>query len=84
MEITARILEELCHESVPRVTVFNKIDLLDPERLEFLRSHHPQAVFVSAAAKLGLEDLKRRMLEHYEAGRFAEGAGAERADGNLG
>jgi GTP-binding protein HflX len=84
MEITARILEELCHESVPRVTVFNKIDLLDPERLEFLRSHHPQAVFVSAAAKRGLDELKARMLEHYEAGRFADESGAARADGNLG
>jgi len=75
MEITARILGELCPESVPRVTVFNKIDLLDPERLEYLRSHHPQAVFVSAEAKLGLDALKDRMLEHYEAGRFAEALG---------
>ena len=81
MEITARILGELCHESVPRVTVFNKIDLLDPERLEHLRGHHPQAVFVSAAAKLGLDELKGRMLEHYEAGRFAE-TGGTRADGS--
>jgi GTP-binding protein HflX len=81
MEITARILEELCPETVPRVTVFNKIDLLDPERLEFLRGHNPGAVFVSAAAKLGLDELKERMLEHYEAGRFAEAAGTAQADG---
>ena len=82
MEITARILGDLCHESVPRVTVFNKIDLLDPERLEYLRGHHPQAVFVSAAAKRGLDELKERMLEHYEAGRFAD-AGGTQAEGNL-
>jgi GTP-binding protein HflX len=72
MEITARILEELCPESVPRVTVFNKIDLLEAERLEFLRAHHPQAVFVSAERKLGLDALKDRIREFYDQGQFAQ------------
>ena len=76
MQITSRILAELVPETVPRVTVFNKIDLLDPERLEVLRGHHPQAVFVSAEAKLGLDALKRRMQEHYDAGVFGDARGA--------
>jgi GTPase len=72
MEITARILGELCPGEVPRVTVFNKIDLLAPERLEFLKAHHPQAVFVSAEGKIGLDGLKDRIREFYDQGRFAQ------------
>ncbi|HKP95965.1 MAG TPA: GTPase HflX [Fibrobacteria bacterium] len=71
MEITARILEELCPADVPRVTVFNKIDLLEPERLDFLRAHHPQAVFISAEGKLGIDALKERIREFYDQGQFA-------------
>ena len=42
--------------TVPRVTVFNKIDLIDPERLEFLKVHHPQTIFISAEEKIGLDE----------------------------
>ncbi len=72
MEITARILSELCPAEVPRMTVFNKIDLLAAERLEFLRAHHPQAVFISAEGKLGLDPLKDRIREFYDQGKFAD------------
>ena len=71
MEITARILEELCPGDVQRVAVFNKIDLLEPERLEFLKAHHPQAVFISAEAKIGIDPLKERIREFYDQGKFA-------------
>jgi GTP-binding protein HflX len=74
MEITARILAELCPADVPRMTVFNKIDLLEAERLEFLRAHHPQAVFISAEGKLGLDPLKERIREFYDQGQFANSA----------
>jgi GTP-binding protein HflX len=74
MEITAKILEELCDAEVQRVLVFNKIDLLAAERLEFLRAHHSQAVFISAEAKIGLDDLRVRMREFYDQGKFASAA----------
>ncbi|MEO7424085.1 MAG: GTPase HflX [Fibrobacteria bacterium] len=74
MEITARILAELCPADVPRMTVFNKIDLLAADRLEFLRAHHPQAVFISAEGKLGLDPLKERIREFYDQGQFANSA----------
>ena len=61
MEITARILNELEITEAPRLTVFNKIDLLDPERLQSLREHHVDAVFVSAEKKTGLEQLRERL-----------------------
>jgi len=71
MEITARILEELCPGDVQRIPVFNKIDLLAPERLDFLQAHHPQAVFISAEAKIGMDALKERIREFYDQGKFA-------------
>lgn len=61
MEITARILDELGATGAPRLTVFNKIDLLEAERLDSLREHHPEAVFTSAGEKIGLEDLRERL-----------------------
>ncbi len=63
MEITARILEELGVTEAPRLLVFNKIDLLEPERLEFLRERFPEAAFVSAEGKIGLEDLCEKLAE---------------------
>jgi len=84
MEITAGILSELCDAEVPRMTVFNKIDLLPPERLDFLKAHHPQALFISAEAKLGLAELKERIREHYDQGRFASASEETAVSGNAG
>ncbi len=71
MEITAKILSELCPEETDRLTVFNKIDLLSEERLEFLKLHHPQAIFVSAQTKINLDDLRIRLGEYYDQSHFA-------------
>ena len=61
MEITARILNELGVTEAPRLLVFNKIDLIEPERLGFLREQYPDASFVSAENKIGLEELRDRL-----------------------
>jgi GTP-binding protein HflX len=61
MEITAKILEELGITETPRLAVFNKCDLLDPERIEALKIQHPEAVFVSAEKKIGLEEVRERL-----------------------
>jgi GTP-binding protein HflX len=37
--------------------VFNKIDLLDRERLDALRHEHPDALFTSAHSGAGLDEL---------------------------
>jgi GTP-binding protein HflX len=81
MEITARILTEMGTADIPRITVFNKIDSLDQERLDFLKAHHPQAIFISAEKKIGLEELKTRMGELYDKGRFAAATEADKAAG---
>lgn len=71
MEITAKILTELCPEATARVTVFNKIDLLSAERLEYLQLHHPDCLFVSAGGKVGLDSLRERICEFYDQSHFA-------------
>jgi GTP-binding protein HflX len=63
METTARILTELGITDTPRLLVFNKIDLLEAERVEALREAFPDAVFVSAESKLGLDALRDRLAE---------------------
>ncbi len=54
-------LEEIGAGGRPRLLVVNKIDLLDRERVEELRLHHPRAVLVSAATGDGLEELRERI-----------------------
>jgi GTP-binding protein HflX len=63
MEITARILTELGIVDTPRLTVFNKVDRLEPEHADSLREHYADAVFVSAEQKTGLEALRERLRE---------------------
>jgi GTP-binding protein HflX len=70
MEITARILIELGVVETPRITVFNKIDLLEPERLHFLREHHPEAVFIAAEKKTGVDQLRNRLCGAYDRAAF--------------
>src|SRR6059058_1326540 len=54
-------LEEIGAGARPRLLIVNKIDLLDRERVEELRLHHPRAVLVSAATGEGLEELRERV-----------------------
>jgi GTP-binding protein HflX len=83
MEITARILEELGITETPRLIVFNKCDLLEPERIETLKIQHPEAVFVSAEKKQGLEELRDRLRAACDLAAQEDGAdmpGAERPE----
>ncbi len=71
METTARVLKELHTEDIPRLTVFNKIDSLTLERLDFLKVHYPQGIYISAARKEGTDVLRRRIEEIYDDARIA-------------
>ncbi len=72
METTAKILKELKTDHILRLTVFNKIDLLSPERVNFMQVHYPEAMFVSADQKIGLQELRARIEEIYTHGGFAK------------
>jgi GTPase len=55
------VLEEIGAGSSPRILVLNKADLIDAERREELRFHHPDGVVVSAETGEGLEALRERV-----------------------
>lgn len=80
MEITARILNELGITETPRLTVFNKIDLLEPERLAALREQHPDALFISAEGKIGMEELRDRLREACDHAAWEEAQAAAQAE----
>ena len=55
------VLQEIGAGESPRVLVLNKIDLVDEQTLHELRLRHPEAVPVSAAGGVGLEQLAERI-----------------------
>jgi GTP-binding protein HflX len=63
------VLEEIGAGEIPRLTVLNKIDLLDPQARRRLQNGNPQAVLVAARTGEGLEELEARIAAFF-AGRF--------------
>lgn len=43
--------------------VFNKVDRVDSEALSIAQQEYPQAVFISATQRLGLETLRQRLVQ---------------------
>ncbi|NJM57556.1 MAG: GTPase HflX, partial [Synechococcales cyanobacterium RU_4_20] len=61
------ILSEMPVTPGPILLVLNKVDAVDQDRLEEAKEEYPQALFVSARDRLGLETLRQRLsqLVHY-------------------
>lgn len=57
IEVVESTLDELGIENVKSVLVFNKIDLLDPEKLIELKKEYPDSIFVSAFRGIGINKL---------------------------
>lgn len=55
------ILKEMPTTPGPALVVFNKIDQVDSETLALAKDEYPQAVFISASQRLGLETLRQRL-----------------------
>jgi GTP-binding protein HflX len=62
-----KILSEMPVTPGPALLVFNKIDQIDGDTLELARSEFPNAAFISAVDRLGLETLRQRLVQlvHY-------------------
>ncbi|MEM9119544.1 MAG: GTPase HflX [Cyanobacteria bacterium P01_F01_bin.56] len=58
-----RILGEMPITPGPILLAFNKLDQVDSEALEMAKEEFPNAVFVSAQARIGLETLRKQLLE---------------------
>lgn len=60
-EAVDRVLDEIGVGERPSLTVYNKIDLLDPEEVGLLRARMPRAIFFSARTGDGLDLLLDRL-----------------------
>jgi len=67
MEVTHEVLQELADESIPRIIVFNKCDLVPVEVQEEITAHYPEAILISASEKIGLELLRDTIESLYDA-----------------
>lgn len=61
IDVVEGTLDELDANSGKKILVFNKIDLLEPEKLIELKKEYPGAVFVSAYRGIGLNRLLDRL-----------------------
>jgi len=57
----SEVLKILSSEEKPRLDVYNKIDLLNPEDMNVLRSGNPEGLFISASTGEGLVELKESL-----------------------
>jgi GTP-binding protein HflX len=55
------ILSEMPIAPGPALLVFNKMDQVDGDTLALAQEEHPQAIFISASERLGLETLRLRL-----------------------
>ena len=56
-------LEKLGAEKIPRLTVFNKIDVLTTEEKRELREKFPNSIFISAKKGENVEEIKDKILK---------------------
>jgi GTPase len=69
IEDTGEVLRELGLDSIPRLLVFNKLDLVGEEqslKKKLLQAIQPQAIFVSAWKNLGLAVLKQSIYAFFQ------------------
>ncbi|NEP54563.1 MAG: GTPase HflX, partial [Moorea sp. SIO3C2] len=58
-----KILGQMPTTPGPILLVFNKLDVVDSDTLALAQDEYPQALFISAASKLGIETLRQRLLQ---------------------
>ena len=57
------ILKQLPTTPGPILLVFNKLDAVDSDTLALAKDEYPQAMFISAVNKYGLETLRQRLVQ---------------------
>lgn len=55
------VLDQIDAQKIPRLIVFNKIDLLTDDQLSAMKNRFGKALFISAATKDGIEELLLRI-----------------------
>ncbi len=62
IEVVNQILDQIGAGELPRLLVFNKIDLLDKKERLNLKIHFPESILVSALNAKGIEELKEKIV----------------------
>jgi GTPase len=57
------VLAEMPAMTGPALIAFNKIDRVDSQTLALAQQNYPEAVFIAATQRLGLETLRQRLLQ---------------------
>ncbi len=66
IEVVNTTLEELNALKKPTVMVFNKVDKMSSDQISNIMLQYPDAILVSAAQHIGLNELDSRIIEHIE------------------
>ncbi len=67
METAEELLRDLGVDNSENLLVFNKVDSVDdPDILENAKRAWPKAVFLSCKQNIGLDDLRKAIIERYE------------------
>ena len=69
LRVTGKVLEELGCVSIPRITVYNKIDRLDPAAV---RQADGKEAFVSTKTGDGLDGLKQMIVDFFRAAGYGD------------
>lgn len=63
LKTSERILSDIGANNIPVITIVNKIDLCNQDRLKELESNYPNASFISAKMGLYTDDLAKKLRE---------------------
>ena len=67
MQVTLDVLERTGAGKVPRVLVFNKVDLLDEAAKQAILAKHPDALLVSAKSELDMQRVTQHVTSLFDA-----------------
>jgi GTP-binding protein HflX len=84
IESVNQVLTEIGCGGKPVLEVFNKADAItDISPLETLQTLHPEAVTISAKTGLGIEGLRRKVIQHYQGREIVVRVTNSLADGKV-
>lgn len=62
-EAVENVLSQIGADEIPRIEVYNKIDMIDKNTLEALKNRFPEAAFVSATEGTGINELATKIKQ---------------------
>ena len=66
IETIKSVLKEINANEIDYKYVFNKVDLVNPEKISYLKQSFPDSLMVSATRSLQISDIKDTISEKYE------------------